>query len=198
MQTPVSPVRKAKREWIPLLLAVLCSGAGCCTPAIWKQTAAKDWRPLHERPEVWAKPDGTDALVAFTQTDVASKAPVERRVAGWLSTWPELSAVGKTAVQHLTNSTPSLTQLSVLDLEELGKVCPLDPEPHAVWDSGSWTLTVKSGTKVLAPVQLPAAHEERRTTARILLTPLGIVGDAAITAGVVTALGLSSGMCGPM
>jgi hypothetical protein len=198
MQTPESPVQKAKWEWILLLLVLVCSCAGCCTPAIWRQTAAKDWRPLDERPEVWAKPDGTDALVAFTQMNAASKAPAERRVAGWLSTWPELSAVGKTEVQNLTESAPSLIRLSVLELDELGKGSPLDPDHHAVWDGGNCVLTIKSGANVMGPVQLPAAHEERRTTARILLTPLGIVGDAAITAGALTAIGLSSGMAGPM
>jgi hypothetical protein len=198
MQTPESPGRKARWESTPLFLLLLCSCAGCCTSAIWKQTAAKDWQPLHEQPEVWEQHNGTDALVVFTQTNSVSKAPAERRVAGWLSTWPELSAVGKTAVQNLTDSTPSLARLSVLDLDELEKISSMDPDHHVVWDGGNCVMTIKSGTTVMGPFQLPSAHEGRRTTARILLTPLGIVGDAVIIAGALTAIGLSSGMAGPM
>jgi hypothetical protein len=174
-----------------LLLTLVCLTSGCCTPAVWKQTAAKHWQPLHQPPEVWLTQDRQNALVVFTQNESATGKT--RSAACWISSWPELAAAGDRELRQLTNSIAPLTRLNVVTLSEPESLSPTDPEPHAVWTTEPDSLTIYLGDQVFGPKTPPATHQERKTTARILLTPVGIAGDAVIVATVITALGLSGG-----
>jgi len=187
------PIDYAGPKWFLLLVSVVVLTAGCCTPAVWKGTAAKEWRPIRQAPEVWYWPEQADALVTFKQQDAKGEHGKERVVACWLSSWPELAATRERSVRQLTNSIPTLIRMSVFQTYESEEPQPMSMKHLAVWDTKAGELTIYLEDRVFGPEQLPVTAESRKTAARVFLTPIGVAGDAVIVAAVVTALGLSSG-----
>jgi len=175
-----------------LLLAVLCGASGCCTPAIWKDTAATTWKPVNTPPRVWLTVDRNDALLAFEQQEKRAKDPRQRTVACWASSTAELAAVGKRSVKKLTNSLPLLRPLEVARIAEVPDRAALEPGSPALWNTNTFEVTVALADRVFGPRRLPTTRQELQTRDRILMTPIGLAVDAVLIGGAVALVGAAS------
>jgi len=179
---------------VGLLVVALCLNSGCCTRTVWQDTAAKTWTPVNRPPIVWTTVNGQDVLVAFHQQELIGDKLKERPIAVWMSSWPKPAAVGKRPLRRLTNSVPPLIPLAVFMGQEPTESDVLEEADHAVWDSSRAELSILLRDQVIGPMELPITREDRKTAARVIGTPLAVVGDAVIVAGIITAIGLSGGV----
>jgi len=178
---------------VPLILTV-----GCATPALWKQTAAREWKPNPPDQVILITDTNQqrDVVVVFRQFATYGKSG-ESRGAGWcVSQPPDQVALTRETISRLTNSA---CQRETVPMFFAGQELPSEESlsaGYALWHSMEQQLTVHVPDLPTGPVTLPTSHQKRQTTARVCVMPLAIATDAAIVGAALFAVGMS-GYVGP-
>jgi len=178
----------------PLILTV-----GCATPALWKQTAARGWKP--NPPDQLLLVDSTNhepaVIVLFRQSATGASGVV--RNVGWRLDQPNTElAVGPQAIHQLTNACPAPKTIPLsIDSSDVLLDPTIPPSSYAVWNPKTHNLTVHVPNFPPGPHKLPTSNEEQQTSLRICVLPLAIAADTAIVGAVLFALCLGGGAGGP-
>jgi len=192
----MEPKSLAGRQALKLLaLAVvtplLC---GCATPALWKHTAARNWRP-------GASPDQCfrittvghqDVLVVFHQSASRGGDKSGDRLVGWnLYQLPAELTVGADALRDLTNRCDQVEQIPMYPRDAVPAGVASTSPGYIVYNR--WIgFTVHLEGVPPGPFELPVSQEECRATARIIGTPFAVAADAVII-GAIAAAALAGG-----
>jgi hypothetical protein len=154
----------------------------CATPALWKCTAAREWKPY--RPDqvilVTDTNQQREVVVVFTQF-ANSESTSDSRDVGWrVSQPPKEVALTKETIGLLTNS---LCQSKLVPMLFDGQESPDEyslASGYTVWNSPNQQLTIHIPGLPSGPYTLPTSHQKRRTALRVFLLPLAVTADAAI------------------
>ncbi len=190
-----------RRALAPLafsMLALLVSG--CATPALWKHTAAREWRPqpLADQFLLLTTTGRQDVVVVFRQfANVDCK--IKFRVVAWnLRNASSELTVGPKALRQLTNACERVQPMPVFSQDALPSDATGAPLGYILQDESRDQFTVQLDGVPPVPFELPVSRERCRSGTRIALMPLAIATDAAIvficTAGLAGAGG--GGMAG--
>ena len=176
------------------LVFVTALAAGCATPALWKNTARREWKPnpLDGVVLVSTTNQQREVVVLFRQFALVGTTS-ECRKAGWaVSQSPEQLALAPHAVGQLTNSCGGELQTIPMFLAgNVPETASSTPPGYAVWHAADDQLTVHIDGLPAGPFTLPTTQQKRRTSERIIVLPLAVAVDAAITGAVLFAVGAS-------
>ncbi len=175
------------------LLAALA--AGCVTPALWKSTARREW-----------KPNPPDCLVLLTHPDQQREVAVlfrqfaqvgattECRNVGWrASRPPEQLALTPQAIGQLTNSCGERQSIPMFVEGSVPETASSTPPGYAVWHAPDKQLRVHIDGLPSGPFTLPTTEQKRQTAARIIVLPLAVAADTALVLGAIMAMGGAGG-----
>ncbi len=174
-----------------LLMLPALLGAGCATPALWKNTAAREWQP-REVPDhllVATRTGRQDVIVVFQQRAAIGDKHKDRLVAWDLRQPPTELAVGRGAVRQLTNACESIRSMPVFSSDEVPANASSTPPGYAAREPSCGAFTVHLEGAPSGPFELPVSHVKRRSFARIAVAPFAITADAVIIAAAITAMG---------
>jgi len=183
---------------LPVLALLTC---GCVTPALWRHTAAREWR-AQSSPDQFlftTTTCGHDVLVVFRQSTGEGSRTKERLVAWNPHHQPSELIVGPNALRQLTNACERVQLMPVFQRDSIPGSATSTPPGYVVVDQCWSGFTVHVDTIPSGPFELPASHEKTRSLMRIAGTPFAIVADAALVGVVVVGLlihGTASGEMG--
>jgi hypothetical protein len=178
---------------LPVVLLVLVT-SGCATPALWKATAIREWKPCLPTEVLLIETAGRqpDAAVLFDQWNELTH---EYRPVAWrLSQSPTNLSIGSKAVGQLTKSIAPTRTIPLFTVNAVPSDVSSAPPGYAVWDWSGKQLTIHLDGYTGGPRVLPTSHTARRTTLRVIATPLAVTADAAIVGAVLMAIGASGYM----
>jgi hypothetical protein len=183
-------------SYTSLLTVLVAFTTGCATPALWKQTARREWTP--NPPDQLLFVESTDhqhdVVVLFRQ--FADGTPHEAGCVGWQLGQPSTQlALGYQAIQLLTNTCPTVQTIPLYSdtadvPAETGELSP----GYGIWNPTDQHLTLYLSEISTNPMPLPTSHQERRTALRICALPLAVAADAALMGAALFVVGLSN--CG--
>ncbi len=172
-----------RRALAPLafsMLALLVSG--CATPALWKHTAAREWRPqpLADQFLLTTTTGRQDVVVVFRQfANVDCK--IKFRVVAWnLRNASSELTVGPKALRQLTNACERVQLMPVFSQDAFPSDATCAPLGYILQDESRDQFTVQLDGVPPGPFELPVSQEGCRSGTRIALMPLAIATDAAI------------------
>lgn len=176
------------------LLALVASG--CATPALWKGTAAREWKPCSPKEVLLIENVGqeSDAAVLFDQWCASAR---EFRPVAWrLCESPINLVIGAKAVKHFADSVAPCRSIPLFTVSDVPRDVTSAPPGYAVWDSAGEQLAIHLDGYTGGPFVLPTSQTARRTALRLAATPLAVTADAAIVGAVLFAIG-AQGYVGP-
>jgi len=178
---------------VPLILTV-----GCATPALWKQTAAREWKPNPPDQVILVTNTNQhrEVVVIFRQLATHGKSIESRDVALPVSRPNGEMAISNEVVRELTNSACECRRIPVYFADQE----PINTSPlssgYATWDSMEQQLTIHAPDTPTGPFKLPTSHQKQKTAARLCGLPFAVAGDAVIVGTVLFLVGIS-GYRGP-
>ena len=177
----------------PALVLLAALASGCVTPALWQSTARREWKPNPPDCVVLMSNPNQQREVAVVFRQFAQVgATTESRRAGWyVSQSPEQLALTSQAIGQLTNSCGERQSIPMFVADNVPPDASCQSPGYAVWDSRDDQLTIHIDGLPSGPFTLPTTHQKRQTAARIIVLPLAIAADTAITGAVIFALGAS-------
>jgi hypothetical protein len=179
--------------FLVLLAALAC---GCATPALWKSTAGREWKPM--------APDHVmlltninqqrEVVVLFHQIAAVGKTN-SLRIVGWrLGQSSGELAITPRAIDQLTNSCGQFAPVPLFLAGAVPANASSQAPGYAIWNSMDQQLTVYLDGYPCGPYLLPTTRTDRRTALRVLGLPFAVAADAAI---VLISLSVA-GLGGPM
>ncbi len=181
----ISQIAKTSfRGGVLLLLAFGLSG--CATPALWKHTAARSWRPETSTAQflVVQIADREDVVIVFDQCFGEGKGHKSRLVA-WDLRYPSTQLVlGRKAVRQFTNACDRVRLMRVLRSDGVPADVSSDSPGYVVRDPQVNKFTVCLDGAPPGPFELPFTYEETRSGMRAAFLPLTVAADAAIVGAV--------------
>ncbi len=178
------------------LLALAAIGllvSGCATPALWKQTAARVWRPdgTPDHLLMTSTTGRLDVIVVFRQSTTVGNKPKQRIVAWKPGDSPEQLLVGRSDVRRFTNACERVQLVPVFAREQVPADARTTPPGYAAAENWcQFSLHVDGFPS--GPFDLPVTNVKCRRWARVAGMPLAIGADAAIV-GTVLAAGACAG-----
>jgi hypothetical protein len=186
MKTPVRILVKG----LPLVLLPLSIG-GCVTPALWQDTARREWKPNPpDRVMLIAETNHQHAVVVlFRQSEQLGKTSQCRKV-GWRVS-PSLGELALTprTIARLTNSCGEVQSVPLFQAENVPETASSIPPGYAVWSGTNQQLTVHIEGIPPGPFALPDSHERARIALRVLALPFALAADAVCGLGAVLVSG---------
>lgn len=179
--------------FLVLLAALAC---GCATPALWKCTARREWKPVAPDQVVLITDTNHQSAVAvlFRQVAAVGKTNTFRNV-GWRLGQPpaELAHTPRT-IRQLTNSCGEFAPVPLFLAGAVPANTSSQAPGYAIWNSIDQQLTVCLDGYPCGPYILPTTQTDRRTALRVLGMPFAVAADTAI---ILISLSVA-GLGGPM
>lgn len=176
--------------FLPLLLLAALT-PGCATPALWKHTAACDWKP--KQPDrvllITDTNEQREVALFFVQHQTQRKKALYRNV-GWnVSQPPDKLAVTPKTISQFTNSCRAFQTVPLYEQAIVPDHASSQPPGYAVWNSTTGQIAVHIDGFPSGPYTLPATSRERNTALRVCAMPFAIAADGAIIAALIFVLG---------
>ena len=176
-------------------LAVACLSlflTGCFTPALWKESAlVNHFEPARDaRVQLFAKPDHTDVLVLYDET--REERDSVRRRAFFLQLNVKKLQERKRPQFANPAAAAKLEPVPLIGPDATGtNALPGQLQVRLSKDGHQFTLLEHGAER--GPCDLPVYPSPATTTARVLLTPLAVAGDAAIVGSLLGLIWLCHG-----
>lgn len=169
-----------------VLLAALASG--CATPALWKSTACREWKPMTPDHVVLITNTNRQRAVAvfFRQIATVGTTSTSRNVGWLLGQSPGELALTPRAIGQLTNSYSELRSIPLFLADAVPTNASSQSSGYAVWNSPDQQLAVYLDGYPCGPYLLPTTQIEKRTAMRVLGMPFAVAADAVIGLGAIT------------
>ncbi len=180
-----------------LLLVPLLSG--CATPALWKHTAAHEWRPASSPDQILtATTTGRqDVIVVFHQVTSVGDETKHRLVAWNLCQSPSGLTVGRRALRQLTNACDRVQVMPLFPSDTVPPNASSITPGYAVTGPQQSQFMVHLDAVPPGPFDLPWTKQESRLLRRAAILPLAVAADAVIVSAVCCA-GAGYGGPGPI
>ncbi len=176
--------------WIALLLSSVAL-SGCATPALWKHTAARNWHPEPSGAQfLVANAAGQqDVIVVFRQSTVVGER-IKYRVVAWnLRHPPSELAIGRKAVQQLTNACDQVRVMPSFCSDSIAAGATSTSPGYAVLEPLPCRFIVHLEGSAPGPFELPSSREKTRSAMRVVGLPLAVAADGAIVCAAAMAIG---------
>ena len=162
--------------------------SGCATPALWKSTARREWKPSTPDQVVLRTNTNRQRAVAVISRQFATVGLKHTsRNVGWLpGQSPAELALTPLAIGQLTNFCGEFRSVPLFLMNSVPTHASSQSPGYPVWNAKEDQLTVCLGGYPGGPYLLPTTRTGRRTAMRILAMPLAVAADAAIGPGVIT------------
>jgi hypothetical protein len=160
-----------------LLAALAC---GCATPALWKSTDRRAWKPLTPDQVVLITSTNHQRAVAvfFRQFATVGTTSTSRNVGWLLGQSPGELALTPRAIGQLTNSCGEVRSVPLFLAGSVLTDASSQSPGYAVWNSTDQQRTVYLGGYPCGPYLLPTTQTNPRTAMRFIGMPFA--ADAAI------------------
>jgi hypothetical protein len=161
-----------------LLLAALA--CGCATPALWKSTARREWKPITPDQVVLITTTNQQRAVAvFFRQFAILETPNTSRNVGWrLGQSPEELALTPRTIGQLTNACSELRSVPLFLADGVPDNASSESPGYAVWNWTDQQLTVHLDGYPRGPYLLPTTQTGQRTALRVIVLPFAIAADA--------------------
>jgi hypothetical protein len=168
-----------------VLLAALAGG--CATPALWKSTARREWKPSTPDQVVLITNTNHQRAVAVFFCQVARvEGTTTSRDVGWrLGQSPKELALTPRAIGQLTNSCGEFRSVPLFLAGGVPPDASSQSPGYAVWNSTDQQLTVYLDGYPCGPYLLPTTQTDQHTAMRALGMPFALAADAAIGLGAI-------------
>lgn len=194
MKNQIATLCRSLPVVVPLILT-----AGCATPALWKQTAAREWKPNPPDQIILVTDTNQqrDVVVVFRQFATVGNTGDSRKVAWLVSQSPAALALTTEAMGQLTNSFGKCEPVPMFFEEpESPDLSSLKPG-YTVWHSLDQKLSVHIPNLSVGPYTLPTSHQGRQTALRVCALPVAVATDAALVGAALFVVGMTHGYVGP-
>ncbi len=183
----ISALRPVHILSLLLLAALAC---GCATPALWKQTAAREWKPWppDELLLIHTTNQPPEIAVVCSQFTAGKMNREFRPVAWFLGHSPTNLVIGTAAITQFTNSLTAPQKIPLFT-DAIPADVSAAPPGYAVWNSTNRDLTLHLDGYASNPYPLPSTRTEQRTALRVIVLPFAVVADAAIALVVIMSMG---------
>jgi hypothetical protein len=184
-------------RWLPAVVTLICT-AGCATPALWKQTAAREWKPNPPDQVILVTDtnEQSDVVVVFRQFATWGSTGDSRDVGWCVSQSRREVALTKEAIGRLTNSACQRITVPMFFAEQEPRNAASLSAGYAVWHPMDQQLTVHATGVPAGPFTLPTSHQKRQTALRVCVLPVAVAADAALVGAALFAVGMR-GYVGP-
>lgn len=173
------------------ILTILTTG--CATPALWKNTAAREWNPWS--PDqlllIETADQPPEVAVFFRQVNATANGPADRPVAWLPNQSPTSLIIGHKAITQFTNSLTAFRSIPLFTADTLPADVSSALPGYAVWSSANQNLTLHVDGQPGGPYPMPVTREKVRLAERLLVLPLAVAADGAIILGCLCAIGAS-------
>jgi hypothetical protein len=182
---------------IGLFLLSSAALSGCATPALWKNTAARDWRPQPNTPQFLLAntADEQAVIIVFQQSARIGDKSKERTVAWNPHAAPQELRIGSKALRQLTNVCDRVQVMPIFPHDRIPGDATSAPPGYVVQGPPAAQFTVHLDGASPDPFELPLTAQKPRVWVRVAGMPFAVVADAEIVAAVAGALG-AQGMGG--
>jgi hypothetical protein len=184
----ISALRPVHILSLLLLAALAC---GCASPALWKSTARRQWKPITpDQVVLITNTNHQRAVVVFFRQFVILETPNTSRNLGWrLGQSPEELALTPRTIGQLTNSCGELRSVPLFLADGVPDNASSESPGYAVWNWTDQQLSVYLDGYPRGPYLLPTTQTEQRTALRVIVLPFAVAADAAIALVVMMSMG---------